>query len=190
MVNVRIIASANKDIEKEMELGNFREDLFYRLNVVRINIPPLRERKDDLSLLVDYFLRKFSPQKKLVIPPETLQMIQLFNWPGNIRELENTIHSAVVTAREGILSINQLPMQPLSSQNSRISFSSLVDKGNSFKEVISFVEKEIIEEALLKNDHNQTKTAEYLKMNRRLLYSKMKELRIKMQDKKARNQSK
>jgi two-component system response regulator AtoC len=190
MVNVRIIASANKDIEKEMELGNFREDLFYRLNVVRINIPPLRERKDDLNLLVDYFLRKFSPQKKLIIPPETLQMIQSFNWPGNIRELENTIHSAVVTAHEGILSINQLPLQPLSSQNSRISFSSLVDKGNSFKEVISFVEKEIIEEALLKNDHNQTKTAEYLKMNRRLLYSKMKELRIKMQDKKARNQSK
>jgi DNA-binding NtrC family response regulator len=168
----------------------FRSDLFYRLNVVRINIPPLRDRKDDLNLLVDYFLQKFSPQKKLILPTETLQTLQSYSWPGNIRELENTIHSAIVTAREDILTINQLPMQTTTAQDAKISFSSLIEKGHSFKEAISIVEKEIIEDALHKNDQNQTKTAEYLKMNRRLLYSKMKEFGINMHDKKSVSRSK
>jgi two-component system response regulator AtoC len=176
-VNVRVIASANKDVEKEMQKGNFREDLYYRLSVVRINIPPLRERKDDLDLLIEYFLHKYCPSKKLVIPDESMKKLHSYSWPGNIRELENTIHSAIVTANSNVLVIDQLPFQSVSSQQG-FSFISLVEKELSFKKAIDFVERRIIEEALSLNNHNQTKTAEYLKINRRLLYSKIKELAI------------
>jgi two-component system response regulator AtoC len=176
-VNVRVIASANKDIETEMEKGNFREDLYYRLSVVRINIPPLRERKDDIKPLTEYFIHKYSPGKKLIIPSESMKKLYSYNWPGNIRELENTIHSAIVTANNNLLVINQLPFKSVSSQQ-EFSFISLIEKELSFKKAVDFVEKRIIEEALSLNDHNQTKTAKYLKMNRRLLYSKIKELSI------------
>jgi two-component system response regulator AtoC len=176
-VDVRVIASANREIEKEMDSGNFREDLYYRLSVVRIGIPPLRDRKDDIDLLIEYFLQKYSPQKKMMIPAESRNKLHSYNWPGNIRELENTIHSAIVTASEGLLAINQLPMQSVSSEKEQ-SFISYIEKGMSFKKAINHFEKIIIEEALIMNDNNQSKTAEYLKMNRRLLYSKMKELSI------------
>jgi two-component system response regulator AtoC len=174
-VDVRVIASANKDIEMELEDGNFREDLYYRLNVVRINIPPLRERKDDINPLTDYFLQKFSPQKKLVIPDESRNKLNSYNWPGNIRELENTIYSATVRANNGVLEISQLPIKS-GVAHEEFSFISLIEEGLSFKKAINHIEKKIIEEALLLNNNNQTKTAEYLKINRRLLYSKMKEL--------------
>jgi two-component system, NtrC family, response regulator AtoC len=175
--DVRVIASSNRDIEKEVESKSFREDLYYRLNVVRINIPPLRERKDDLDLLIEFFLQKYSPAKKLVVSVETIDRLHSYNWPGNIRELENTIHSAIVTAREGLLSIHQLPLQSTYVKE-EFSYISLIKKGLPFKKAINYVEEKIIEEALILNDNNQTKTAEYLKMNRRLLYSKMKELSI------------
>ena len=174
--NVRIIASTNKDIEKELENGRFREDLYYRLSVVRINIPPLRERKDDIELLVEYFLQKYSPEIKFVIPVESRNKLNAYNWPGNIRELENTLHSAIVTARNGVLEVNQLPLKSYSVKE-EFSYLSLLDKGLSFRGALNLVEKKIIEEALLLNENNQTKTSNYLKMNRRLLYSKIKKLK-------------
>lgn len=176
-VDVRVIASANKDIEKEMELGNFREDLYYRLSVVRISIPPLRERKDDIELLIDYFLNKYSAGKKMFVSMESRNILHSYSWPGNIRELENTIHSAIVTAINGVLVINHLPFK-LATQVDELSIQSIIDKEQSFKKIIFLVEKKIIEDALQLNEYNQTKTAAYLKMNRRLLYSKMKELSI------------
>lgn len=176
-VDVRVIASANKDIEKEMEMGNFREDLYYRLSVVRISIPPLRERKDDIDLLIDYFLSKYSSEKKMFISVESRNILHSYSWPGNIRELENTIHSAIVTAINGVLVINHLPLK-LATQVDEFSIQSILEKEKSFKKIIFLIEKKIIEEALLLNENNQTKTASYLKMNRRLLYSKMKELSI------------
>ena len=185
-VDVRVIASTNRDIEKELESRGFREDLYYRLNVVRINVPPLRERKDDLDLLVEFFLQKYGAAKKPVIPVETMKRLHSYNWPGNIRELENTLHSAIVTAREGLLSIQQLPLQTNSAKE-EFSFISLIEKGLSFKKAINFVESKIIEEAFILNDNNQTKTAEYLKMNRRLLYSKMKELSLSSVNKSKQN---
>jgi two-component system response regulator AtoC len=176
-VDVRVIASANKDIVKEMNSGNFREDLYYRLGVVHINIPPLRERKDDIDLLIDYFLHKYSAQKKMFVSVESRNILYNYDWPGNIRELENTIHSATVTAINGILVINKLPLKS-ASPNKEVSLLSIIEKEHSFKKIIYLVEKKIIEDALLLNDNNQTKTAAYLKINRRLLYSKMKELSI------------
>jgi transcriptional regulator with PAS, ATPase and Fis domain len=149
--------------------------------VVRIGIPPLRERKDDLDPLIDYFLQKYSPQKKLIIPVESRNKLHSYTWPGNIRELENTVHSAIVTASEGFLAITQLPLQSISPKQ-EFSFISLIEKGMSFKNAVNYFEKVLIEEALKSNENNQSKTAEYLKMNRRLLYSKMKELKFAYPD--------
>jgi transcriptional regulator with PAS, ATPase and Fis domain len=176
-VDVRVIASANKEIEQEIENKNFREDLYYRLSVVRIGIPPLRDRKDDIDPLIDYFIQKYSPKRKLVVPAESRNRLQSYNWPGNIRELENTIHSAIVTASEGLISINQLPLQSVHTSK-EISYIPFIEKGMTFKNAVNHFEKVLIEEALILNDNNQSKTAEFLKMNRRLLYSKMKELSI------------
>ncbi|NLE34551.1 MAG: sigma-54-dependent Fis family transcriptional regulator [Bacteroidales bacterium] len=176
-VNVRIIASSNKDIEKEMKDGNFRKDLYYRLCVVKINIPPLRERKDDIGPLVEHFLRKYSPSRKMIIPPESMNELCSYSWPGNIRELENTIYSSLVTATNDILNIRILPLRSETRQD-EFSFLSLVKAHNSFRGALNYVEKKIIEDALKINNNNQTRTADFLKINRRLLYTKMKEYRI------------
>lgn len=176
-VNVRVIASTNKDIEMEMEGGNFRKDLYYRLCVVRINIPPLRERKDDISPLIEYFVKKYCPSRKMVIPEESMNKLYSYNWPGNIRELENTIYSAIVTANNDVLSIKNLPLRS-EMPPEEFSFISLLRDHNSFRSAISYVERMIIEASLKINDNNQTKTALFLKINRRLLYSKMKELSL------------
>jgi len=180
-VDVRVIASTNKDIEKEMEEGNFRKDLYYRLCVVRINLPPLRERKDDISPLVEYFLKKYCPTRKMVIPVESMNRLCAYNWPGNIRELENTIYSALVTANNDMLSIRDLPLRS-EIPPEEFSFVSLVKDHDSFRGALNYVEKKIIEEALKINGNNQTKTAQFLKMNRRLLYSRMKEMSLLPKD--------
>jgi two-component system response regulator AtoC len=180
-VDVRVIASTNKDIEKEMEEGNFRKDLYYRLCVVRINLPPLRERKDDISPLVEYFLKKYCPTRKMVIPVESMNRLCAYNWPGNIRELENTIYSALVTANNDMLSIRDLPLRS-EIPPEEFSFVSLVKDHDSFRGALNYVEKKIIEEALKINGNNQTKTAQFLKMNRRLLYTRMKEMSLLPKD--------
>lgn len=172
--DVRVIASANKDIEPGKTESSFREDLYYRLSVVRVNVPPLRERRDDINLLLDHFLSKYSPDKRLVPSEETYRMLCAYQWPGNIRELENTIHSAVVTSNDGILSINNLPLQKM-PVDARFSLLSYIDNGLSFRETIKLLEKRLIDEALSLHGNNQSKTAEYLKMNRRLLYTKTRE---------------
>ncbi len=173
-VDVRVIASANRDIEPDKKDSKFREDLYYRLSVVRINVPPLRERKEDINLLLDHFLSKYSPDKKMVPSEETYKMLYRYNWPGNIRELENTIHSAVVTTNDAVLTINQLPLQDHYG-NSEISLLSYIEKGLSFRETICLLERKLIDEAMALHGNNQTRTAKYLKMNRRLLYSKIKD---------------
>lgn len=173
-VNVRIIASSNKDIKAEVENGNFREDLYYRLNVVCINLPPLRERISDIVILVQHFVQKYSKDKKIVVSPQTIRKLKKYNWPGNIRELENTIHSAIVTASSEVLVIDQLPSS-VNDDNDKFDYIRQIENGMSFKDVISNVEKKIINEALLKFDHNQSKTADFLQINRRLLYSRLKD---------------
>jgi DNA-binding NtrC family response regulator len=173
-VDVRLIASTNRDLEPGKDDGNFRNDLYYRLSVVRINVPPLRERKEDINLLLDHFLSKYSPGRRLVPSDETYRMLHSYSWPGNIRELENTIHSAVVTTNDGVLTIEQLPMQTANAYAEDICLLDYIDKGLSFRETINLLERRLIEEALRLHNNNQTRAAEYLKMSRRLLYTKLK----------------
>ncbi|MEN8155902.1 MAG: sigma-54 dependent transcriptional regulator [Bacteroidota bacterium] len=172
--NVRIIASSNKDVKSEVDAGTFREDLFYRLNVVSIHVPPLRERMSDIVQLVEHFIKKFCPNQKIIVTKDTFRKLKKYHWPGNVRELENTIQSAIVTSPGEVLQIGHIP-GPSNDDVDRTDYMKMIEKGMTFKDVIAFVEKKIIFDALEKCKNNQSKTAEYLKMNRRLLYSRLKE---------------
>jgi DNA-binding NtrC family response regulator len=111
-VDVRIIAATNRDLDKEVREGNFREDLYYRLNVINIHIPALRARRDDIPILVHHFITKYAEQNDTAIEeitPDAMDALQDYEWPGNVRELENTIERAVVLANEGRISLDHLP---------------------------------------------------------------------------------
>ncbi len=111
--DVRILAATNKDLEREVERNLFREDLFYRLNVVRIHIPPLRQRQEDIPLLVDFFLQRIAEQRhaeKIRVTEEGMRLLENYDWPGNVRELENTIHRACVLANSNVLLPKDIPI--------------------------------------------------------------------------------
>jgi transcriptional regulator with PAS, ATPase and Fis domain len=170
-VDVRIIASTNKNLEKMVQDGSFREDLFYRLNVFTLHLPPLRERKEDIPLLVDYFLQKVP--KKVEISSVALQMLVAFSWPGNIRELENTIESASVIAENGYIEPAQLPgkITGAFNQNSRdVKLPTNIPLDERLKEI----EKSMIIEALRKTGGVQVRATELLGINQRSLWHRIK----------------
>ena len=175
-VNVRIIASTNKNLEEMVREGAFREDLFHRLNVFTLHLPPLRDRKEDIPLLVDYLLQ--NAPKKLTISPMALQMLTAFSWPGNIRELKNTIESASVIAENGIIKPTHLPAKitgvfdqnqiPAGKNTAKI----------SLDERLKEIEKSIIIEALKKTGGVQVRATELLGINQRSLWHRIKKYDI------------
>jgi len=168
-VDVRVISATNKDLEQAIKEGSFREDLYWRLNVVRINLPPLRERKEDIPLLVHHFLNKFSKKNNKPIPqlePEVMDALINYNWTGNIRELANIIERAVVLSPSGLISIKHLPRRI--QENTGWS----IVKENTFN--LLEVEKALILKALNSTGWNQTKAAEILGISRKQLRTKMK----------------
>jgi two-component system, NtrC family, response regulator AtoC len=176
-VNVRVIAATNKEIEQEVENGYFRKDLFYRLNVIRFNLPPLRDRTEDIPYLIDYFLRKYSPLKEFIVSNETLEKLNSYPWPGNIRELENLIHSAVIMTRNNVLKIdNNFYDIKKSPEKSEDIYTNSLAIG--LHKTIEKVEKECILIALKKTNGNRSEAANLLKIHRRLLYTKIKEYKI------------
>lgn len=182
-VNVRLIAATNKDLEGEVAAGNFREDLYYRLNVVKIVVPPLRERMEDLPLLVNYFLKKYSLDKSVVIHPDSMVKLQNYNWPGNVRELENVIHSSIVLSKGNVITIENLPdMSKI--PNEKFLFQDLLKKGFSYKKILSDIEQKLILQALEEVGWNKSKAAQLLQIHRKYLYDRMKDLKI-MENKKS-----
>ncbi|PKK82378.1 MAG: Fis family transcriptional regulator [candidate division Zixibacteria bacterium HGW-Zixibacteria-1] len=171
--NVRIIAATNKELEKLIKNGKFRDDLFYRVNVIRIKLPTLRERREDIPILVDHFISRFNKSRnKLIsdISPEVLSILMQYDFPGNIRELENIIEHAFVICRSGIIEVNDLPENLRPEQESpAIESRSMVD-----------LEARFIVEALRKNDWNRQKTASQLGMHKTTLWRKIKKLGIKL----------
>ena len=184
-VDVRIIAASNTDIEQAVKDGKLREDLFYRLNVVRINVPSLRERKEDIPLLIEHFIKKYSNGKQISIPQETIDKLVNFDWPGNIRELENTIQRSLVISNKNIFTVDQLPIQNKTKQELKgftneidYWFNEIVNNKVSLKNIISSIEKELIIKALELAGQNRSHAAKLLKIHRRLLYTKMKDYNI------------
>ncbi len=173
-VDVRFIAATNRDLKAEIAEGRFREDLYYRLNVVNIHVPPLRERREDIPLLAATFLHEFSRENGKQVEgfdPRSRQALYAYDWPGNVRELRNCIESAVVMSSGKFVTIDDLPPGPRSAQEKKEihlpAFCSIEE-----------AEKIIIAETLAMLGGNKTKTAEVLKIGRKTLYQKIDEYKI------------
>jgi len=172
-VDVRIIASTNRELEEEIRKGNFREDLYYRLNVITVEAPPLRQRKEDVPLLIEHFLKLFSGRMRRQlqrVDHEVMKLLTDYDWPGNVRELENLLERACVLSRGDTLTVEHLPDD---FSERMISFDSTTN-GGSLKEVLREPERKVIVEALKQAGWNRKKAATILSINRTTLYNKMK----------------
>lgn len=176
--DARIIAATNKNLQKEVENNNFREDLYYRLNVLNLSIPPLRDRLDDIEPLSKYFLKKYSQSEDIYISDDALEYLKSYHWPGNVRELENTIERATVLMNGTVLERKDLSIS-LKSDLSNIYDSHTEDGNIPMQKIIESVEKDLILKGLHRTNWNKTKAAKLLGINRRLLYSKIDKYDIK-----------
>jgi two-component system response regulator AtoC len=179
-VDTRVIAATNRKLLEEVDAGRFRADLYYRLNVITIKMPLLRDRKDDILYLADHFLDKHrftpgAPPAKLT--EETLRVLLSHDWPGNVRELENTIERAVVLAQGGVITPRHLLLSP-SSASRIIDVEERVRQRVSLTQTVADIEKQMIVEALKQSGGNRSSAAKTLGIYRRLLYAKMKEYDI------------
>ncbi|MDR1626660.1 MAG: sigma 54-interacting transcriptional regulator [Spirochaetia bacterium] len=173
--DVRIVAATNKDIEKEVEKGSFRSDLYYRLNVLPLYVPPLRQRPEDIMELANFFLKKFNQEvnKKIKgFSEAATQQMFTYSWPGNVRELENAIERAVVMARDDVIRQEDL-LLPVGRGNTGDNYS-----GKTFKEAVQCFKKYFLAETLKAHKWNQTETAKTLGIQRTYLTKLVKELEI------------
>ncbi len=173
-VDVRIVAATNRDLKKEVDEGRFREDLYYRLNVVNIHVPPLRERRDDIPILAMSFLREFAEENGKTVEGlegKARQAIYAHAWPGNVRELRNCMESAVVMARGPMIFVDDLPP---SIRRDAAESSMHVPAGSSMADA----ERIIIQETLIAQGGNKSRTAELLGIGRKTLYQKLEEYGI------------
>ena len=183
-VDVRIISATHHDLEEEIEEGRFREDLYYRIKVVNIKLPPLRQRKEDIPLLVSRFIQYFSErhQKRMLsISSEAMKMLVSYNWPGNVRQLKNVIESAVVLSNNEILDMVDLPEEVKHPENNVVTLRN-IDYSLSFRDakkiLIENFERDFIKKKLEEFSGNISRTAEALDMHRQNLQQKIRELRI------------
>ena len=174
-VDVRIIAATSKDLWQEVEIGKFREDLYYRLNVISLKIPPLRERREDIPSLAHLFIRKFGKRAGKIVSGfdnQTMQVLTEYDWQGNVRELENVVERAVVMASGNVITLNDLP--------SNIKKATLIEPGgdSALKKARETFEKDYIVTALARFEGNVSKTAKHLELARKNLQGKLKKYDI------------
>jgi two-component system nitrogen regulation response regulator GlnG len=192
-VDVRILAATNRDLEALIKEGRFREDLYYRLNVVSVNLPPLRERRRDIPLLVEHFLAKYAEQLgQRVVAPSALDRLVGYEWPGNVRELENVIQRAIVMATGGVILTEHLPIGPVSAAASGAIDATLEEviehrlldcvrglreqqSANLYDLMVGLVEKPLLRAVLRETEGNQVRAAQLLGINRNTLRKKLKE---------------
>lgn len=177
-INVRVIAATNQNLEQKIKAGTFREDLYYRLNIVAIKIPPLRERREDITALIDFFIDKYSNENKKEKPEiskEAVDALMKYNYPGNVRELENIIERAVVLSREGMLTLNDMPVH-IPGLKTEESLTMGLDI--SLTGQVEALEKKLIYDALRETNGNQTKAGDLLGITERNLRYKMKKYGI------------
>jgi two-component system nitrogen regulation response regulator NtrX len=175
--DVRVVAATNKNLEGEIERGNFREDLFYRLNVIPFHVPPLRERKEDIPALAAYFLEEFARdygRKPKELTPQALEALQAHHWPGNVRELRNLIERIVILNQQSKIDARHIPLHlARKAAGERPS-----ERYGSLQEVREAAEREYIQKKLEESNGNVSRAAELLGLERSNLYRKMKALGI------------
>ncbi|HEY2991547.1 MAG TPA: sigma-54 dependent transcriptional regulator [Methylomirabilota bacterium] len=192
-IDVRVLAATNRDLEAAMREGKFREDLYYRLNVVTLNLPPLRERRRDIPLLVEHFLAKHGPELgERGVAPDALDRLVGYEWPGNVRELENVVQRAMVMATAGVILPEHLPIGPVSAAASVAVDASLEEiierkllecvrglrehaSANLYDLMIALVEKPLLRAVLRETAGNQVRAAQILGINRNTLRKKLTE---------------
>ncbi len=177
-VDIRIIAASNKNLQEEIAQGNFREDLFYRLNVIPIDLPPLKDRKEDIPNLIDYFLKQLSeaglyPNKK--ISSAALNSLMAYHWPGNIRELKNIVERMVIMVKSPVISLDHVPPVIRMANKEMLQVDEFPTR---LKDARESFEKQFIQSMLKKNRWNISKTAEMIQVERSNLYRKIKQHNI------------
>jgi len=193
-VDIRVVAATNVDLEEAVKQGRFREDLFYRLNVIPIHIPPLRERRSDIPLLIQHFLEKFQQKKKVpveAIEPDALECLCSYDWPGNVRELENMIERLIILASGPKITIKDLPEHILKAGGRKfctginVPVPTIPDEGLSLSKTVEQIEKALILQALERTGWIKNRAAKLLKMNRTTLIEKMKKQKLMASSSKA-----
>ncbi len=180
-VDIRLVAATNKDLKKVVDQGNFREDLYYRLNVVHVNIPPLRERREDIPVLVAHFMQKLSGEDVQGVKrfaPEALEYLSAYEWPGNVRQLENVVERCMVMAARDVIGVEDLPSE---IKDEEAQFKSAVDLLPIKLELSGTLEKieaALIRRALVKSGFVQVKAADFLSISKSLLQYKLKKYNI------------
>ncbi|HCR85625.1 MAG TPA: sigma-54-dependent Fis family transcriptional regulator [Alphaproteobacteria bacterium] len=180
-VNLRILATSNRDLKKEVKEGRFREDLYFRLNVIQLQLPPLRERRDDIKAFAAYFSGKFAEQNSLAKPKiadDAMRALEAYEWQGNVRELENTMHRAVLLSNKGVIDKNCLMLEGIENSNENTNGSELK---TLVGRTVSDVEKELILNTLGSVSGNRSKAATILGISLRTLHNKLKEYEASQQ---------
>ena len=176
--DVRIISATHQDLESGVKEGSFREDLLYRINVVTMTIPPLRERREDISLLIDWFISRFAGENRKKIEGmsrEARDVLITYDYPGNVRELENIIERAVVISRGPVLSRGDLPFPDAPCETE----SDPEPQEGSLREALETLERQMVQDALEKAGFNQSQAAKLLGLNERMLRYKLKKYGLK-----------
>jgi two-component system NtrC family response regulator len=185
-IDVRIISASNKDLKEEVSMGRFREDLFYRLNVIHVSLPALRERMDDMPLLVNYFIQKFADRlgkKDLRIAQDATRLLMTLPWEGNIRELENTIERAAILCDDNCIQAGDVQPESMDLENQaswsqEMDLSQLIPSSVGLNEVLYAIEEKMLIQALDETGHVQSRAAEKLGITKSLLQYKMKKYSI------------
>lgn len=169
-VDFRLVSSTNRDLRQEVQNANFREDLYYRINVIEVALPPLRERRDDIPLLVSEFVREFCCRegKNLTLSPDVMETFMRYHWPGNIRQLRNVVESAVVLACDDRITLNSLPDDIHAFRESR--------PGNGALKTFREIETEAVRESLQMSRGNKSKAARLLGISRKALYKRLRRI--------------
>jgi DNA-binding NtrC family response regulator len=177
-VDARLVSACNQDLERLVQEGLFRQDLYYRLNIIRIELPPLRERAEDIPILIEHFLRKFSDQVEREvedIEPEALAALTDYHWPGNVRELEHTIERAVLLGKEARIGLQDLPSSLAARSDGPLPLASAVAKTYTLRDL----EREYIMRVMESVHGNKTEAAKTLGVDRTTLYRKLEEYKFK-----------
>jgi len=177
-VDVRVIAATNSNLANMVALGSFREDLFYRLNVIPIHLPPLRDRREDIPVLARYFLDKFAPGAQMQVSQGAMRVLMAFPWPGNVRQLENAIERAVtLSSGRKEIDLVDLPPEIQAVPDATVApFVEFPDEGLDMPSYLSSIEKDLIKRSLQRTGGNRNKAAELLRIKRTTLVEKLKRL--------------
>ena len=180
-VDIRVVAATNKNLEEAVAAGDFREDLFYRLNVVRLDMPPLRERREDIPILAAHFLERYAAENSKAIKgfsPEAIDYLTAYEWPGNVRQLQNVIERCVVLSSGEVIGVEDLPLEIKDEESQYKSAVDLLPVRINLNETLEKIELALVRRALARSNFVQVKAAEMLGLSKSLLQYKLKKYKL------------